>query len=92
MADLPVNRRIFVALFGLLGFLVPTALVFLNRSSPTWWWPGWIVYVWPSSLMLDEHQVLMTFTGYATFTVAALLNSLLYAALGFCLCRALRVR
>jgi ABC-type glycerol-3-phosphate transport system permease component len=71
--------------FGIVGVLLPAIVLIIDRLSPHGWWPRWVFYVWPTSYMLLANEALVnTRTGTVTL-VSVVLNSLIYALVGFVL-------
>jgi hypothetical protein len=82
-----IDRQIVIALSGLLGLLVPAAVVFMHRLSAVQWWPSWVRYLWPSSRLLGVQSGNPTLGGYATIALCSVLNALLYALVAWVLVR-----
>jgi hypothetical protein len=82
-----VDRQILIGLCGLLGFMIPTALVFLHRLAVINWWPHWLMYVWPSSYMLASAGSTAT---NLSIGFSSILNALLYALIAWAILRLMR--
>lgn len=79
------------ALFGLVGVLLPVVVMSIDRLSPHGWWPRWVFYVWPTSYMLIANEVVAKNSHASTVTViSVILNSFIYALIGFILWSATR--
>jgi hypothetical protein len=85
-----VDRQILIGLCGLLGFLIPTALVFLHRLAVIDWWPHCLIYVWPSSYMLASGGLATNLSADVTIGFSSILNALLYALIAWAVLRLIR--
>jgi hypothetical protein len=83
-----VDRQILIGLCGLLGFMIPTALVFLHRLAVIDWRPHWLIYVWPSSYMLASEGSATTLS----IGFSSILNALLYALIAWAILRLIQGR
>jgi hypothetical protein len=85
-----VDRQILIGLCGLLGLLIPSAVVFLHRLAVVNWWPHWLIYVWPTSYMLDLGASATNLGAYLNIGISSVLNALLYALVAWAILRLVR--
>ena len=79
-----------IAIFWFFGILLPAAVMTADRMSPHGWFPGWVFYIWPTAYMLIPNSAIMNANAYTIIVFLAVLNSLIYALVGFVLCKGFR--
>ncbi len=65
---------------GALGFMLPALFLYFEYQASSGWWPNWIMYVWPFSILLmglggGERDLV----SYFLIGFCMVLNGLLYA-------------
>lgn len=85
-----MNTRLLALISGVVGMLVPLALLAADAASAHGWWPEWILLVWPSSYMLGATASRLDLGGYLIVGAAIITNGILYAYLGVMLARVIR--
>lgn len=73
-------RRL-VVVFAVIGIAVPLTVLGLDWISDRGYWPVWITWVWPSSLMLIATAGRLEAGGVLIIAVSIAINAVLYAGL-----------
>lgn len=84
------RMRSFALVFGVVGLLVPLAILAAKNMSATGFSPSWIYYAWPSYFILGGLAGAVDYVTVVYLSVSILLNMALYAYIGFVLGRILR--
>jgi hypothetical protein len=77
-----VKLKAVIALFALVGVLLPAVVMSVDRLSPHGWWPQWLIYVWPTSYMLIANSAFTNTTAHIITIVAVVIDALIYALVG----------
>jgi hypothetical protein len=68
--------------FGVLGILLPIAILLIDRETPGGYWQNWILYVWPTSYMFIATSAIVNWFWYKVAVLSIGLNALIYALVG----------
>jgi hypothetical protein len=80
-----VRIKSIVVWFAILGFLIPVAIIAVDRLSAHGWWRPWMLYVFPSSYMIGAASGVIDGFFYEMAALAIIANTVLYAVVGFLL-------
>lgn len=82
--------RSIVISFAILGFLIPVAIIAIDRLSAHGWWRPWMLYVFPSSYMIGAASGIIDSFFYEMAALAIIVNTVLYAVVGLLFALVLR--
>lgn len=86
--DHKTSMFMFLLFWAAGGFLVPLAVLAVDWFSEHGWFPGWILLIWPSSVLLFPHSgYSMDIGKLAVIGLSAALNAVLYVIVGYLLYR-----
>jgi hypothetical protein len=85
-----MSVRKLVVIFALVGFGIPILTLFIDWMT-TGWYPTWVIYVWPTWVMLYPYGgTFLSIEKLFYVLLSAGLNALIYALLGYAIGRLVR--
>lgn len=73
-------RRL-VGVFAVIGIAVPLTVLGVDWIADRGYWPSWITWIWPSSLMLIGTAGRLEAGGLLIIIISIAMNAVLYAGL-----------
>jgi len=70
-----------------IGIMLPLALMAIDSMSDHGWWPGWILFFWPSSYILGATAGTKDLNAYLMIAIAVAINGIIYGYVGSLLYR-----
>jgi hypothetical protein len=86
-----IRLRTIVVWFATVGFLIPIAIIVIDRLSAHGWWAHWVLYVFPSSYMIGAASGIIDSFFYEMAAIAIVVNIILYSIAGLILGIVLRL-